>query len=429
MNITQYLNKFEKFTKDPTLKAMEYIMEKLENPDKKLKYIHVAGTNGKGSICEMLNSILVKQGYKVGKFMSPHLIDFKEIMTINNIQISEDELEKNVLQLESIIEEYNKENSIKVKWFEVITSIAINYFANNNCDIVILETGLGGTVDCTNIVNPLISVIGNIGYDHMDILGSSIGEIATHKAGIIKENGHTVFVEQEGITEIIEKIALSKNNKLHVIKKQDLSNYSYNQELQTFDYKNLKQIGISLKGEEQIYNAAICLECMSILEDKGFNISENSIKNGLKTVVHKGRFEILRKEPTVIFDGGHNENAIKNLKRNLNQYYPDYKKVFIVSLINTKDYKSILKYLLEDKEAVYFFTDGIGEEKYIPKETLYNEALQYGNRIFKESLENAIKTTIKQCRAGAFDDPVICITGSFYKYAKTLEIFKNMENF
>ena len=153
MDVNEYLKKFDKFTKDPTLNAMKFLLSKFNNPQDKLKIIHVAGTNGKGSVCEMMNQILIQAGFKVGKFISPQLIKFNETIQINNTEITDSEISDILENLSTYIEEYNKENDIKVKWFEVITCIAIIYFERKNCDFVVLETGLGGTTDCTNIVN------------------------------------------------------------------------------------------------------------------------------------------------------------------------------------------------------------------------------------------------------------------------------------
>ena len=320
MNIEEYLSNFDKFTKDPTLEAMEYIMSRFDNPHKKLKCIHVAGTNGKGSVCEMLNNCLIKAGYKVGKFISPHLITFNDGICINNNQITDKEVEEILIPLSKVVEEYNSTHEIPVKWFEVITSLVFIYFYKKQCDFVVLETGLGGTLDCTNIVEPLVSVITKIGYDHMDILGNTIQKIASQKAGIIKPNSETVFINQPEVTEIIKEKCQKENNKLHLIDTDNIINYTYNQELQKFDYKDYKNMEINLKGQVQTQNAAECLEVINILKGKGINVPEKAIYQGLKTVIHRARMEKIGNAPLMVFDGGHNESAIQNLKQNIEQY-------------------------------------------------------------------------------------------------------------
>lgn len=421
MDIEQYLSKFNKVTENPTLEAMEWLMNKFDNPHRKTKFIHVAGTNGKGSICEMMSNILKEAGYKVGKFISPHLIRFNDTILVNNQEITDSEVEEIVSELSEKIDEYNNTHKTPVKWFEVITSIALIYFAKKQCDIVVLETGLGGKTDCTNIVDSIISVIGNIGYDHVDILGNTIEEITAHKAGIIKKNSNTVTVRQDKVTELIEKEAISKNTIVHVIERKDIQEYGYNMDYQHFDYENLKNIEINLKGKEQIYNAAICIQCAKILNEKNYKITEKSIRQGLKTVVHKARFETLNNAPLVLFDGGHNENAIKNLIKTLEQYYNNRKKVFIVSILKTKDYKTIIENLVK-QDGIFIFTTGNDADRYVSKEELYSIAKRFRtNNIEEMELNSAINEAMNK-----YKDRVICIVGSFYIYGTVKNILKTI---
>lgn len=421
MNIEKYLSNFDKFTKDPNLDAMKFLMEEFNNPHEKLKFIHVAGTNGKGSVCEMLSNILVKTEYKIGKFISPHLVKFNDGIYINNKQINNNEVQDILIPLSKAIDKYNQTHEVNVKWFEAITALTLIYFAKNNCDLVVLETGLGGTVDCTNIVSSIISVITNIGYDHMDVLGDTIEKITIHKAGIIKPNSDTVACYQKGITEIIEKVSKQKKSKLHIISDKDISNYSYDFNFQKFDYKKYKNVYINLKGKKQIYNASQVLECIEILKDKGYEIPNSAIFEGLKTVVHHARLEVLKKSPLVIFDGGHNENAIKNLKENINQYFNKNKsKVYIISLLKTKDYKTITKLLIEKEDAIFYFTDGNDKQKYVSKEDLYKEAIKYSKnkeKILKKDLKDSIKEALEK-----YKDSTILIVGSFYVYKDVIKL-------
>lgn len=420
MNIENYLSNFSKVTENPTLEAMEWLMNEFGNPHKKTKFVHVAGTNGKGSICEMMANILQNAGYTVGKFISPSLIKFNDTILVNGKEITDSEVEEIVNELSKKIDIYNNTHKTPVKWFEVITSIALIYFAKKNCDIVVLETGLGGRTDCTNIVDSIISIIANIGYDHMDILGNTIEEITSHKAGIIKQNSNTVMLYQAKVTELIEKECNIKNSNLHVINENEVTNYNFDEDYQSFDFEGYKNIEINLKGKVQIYNAAICIKCAQNLNKNGFNISEDAIRSGLKTVIHKARFEILNKNPLVMFDGGHNENAIKNLIETLKQYYPNRNKVFVVSILKTKDYKTIIENLMK-QEGEFIFTSGNDSNKYVSKEELYSVAKIYKeNNIEKMELADAIKYSIN-----AYKDNVICIIGSFYVYKNVKEMLEN----
>lgn len=419
MNIEEYFNNFYKETKNPTLKAMEYFMEELGHPEKKLKIIHIAGTNGKGSTTEMLANILIKNGYKVGKYISPHLIKYNERISINGQNITDKEMEDIIEKLKDKIEKYNQISNTKVTLFELLTTMALYYFKEKNCDFVVLETGLGGLYDCTNIVWPLVSIITSISYDHMAILGKTLEEIAVQKAGIIKENSNTVIVEQKpSIQKIIEQTCLNKNNELSVIKKADIQNKKYENELLVFDYKQNKNIKLNLKGDKQFENASLCLETINILKQKGFNISEKAIKEGLMTVIHKARFETINKEPKIIYDGGHNEEAILNFINTVNTYYKKEEKIYIISILKSKDYKTVLKYLLKDENSTFIFTSGNSEERYVSSIELYETAKKITNseKLYKKTLEDAILYAQGQVENVSF------VVGSFYIYGDVIKI-------
>ena len=424
MDINEYLKRFDKFTKDPTLEAMYFLLEKFDNPQNKVKIIHVAGTNGKGSVCEMLNRILVDSKYTVGKFISPQLIKFNETITVNDKEISDDEISKILEKLSIYIEEYNLNHEIKVKWFEVITSVALIYFAQKKCDFVILETGLGGTTDCTNVVNSMISIIVSVGLDHVDILGNNIVDIAKHKAGIIKNNSDVIYLRRENdkeVLDVIENKCKSTNSKLHLVTKEDCLDYKYDRNLQYFTYKNLKDIPVNLKGKKQIYNSTICLKAVEILREKGYKIENTIIINSLKNVIHRARFEKLLNNPETIYDGAHNKPAIENLIETIDQYYLDKEKVFVVSILGTKDYKTIIKMLVQKyNNDEFYFTDGVSDRKFIDSSELM--------KVAKENNENGIynsgelvKTIEKVTKKYRNSNKIIFIIGSFYIYKEVVD--------
>ena len=424
MDINEYLKRFDKFTKDPTLEAMYFLLEKFDNPQNKVKIIHVAGTNGKGSVCEMLNRILVDSKYTVGKFISPQLIKFNETITVNDKEISDDEISKILEKLSIYIEEYNLNHEIKVKWFEVITSVALIYFAQKKCDFVILETGLGGTTDCTNVVNSMISIIVSVGLDHVDILGNNIVDIAKHKAGIIKNNSDVIYLRRENdkeVLDVIENKCKSTNSKLHLVTKEDCLDYKYDGNLQYFTYKNLKDIPVNLKGKKQIYNSTICLKAVEILREKGYKIENTIIINSLKNVIHRARFEKLLNNPETIYDGAHNKPAIENLIETIDQYYLDKEKVFVVSILGTKDYKTIIKMLVQKyNNDEFYFTDGVSDRKFIDSSELM--------KVAKENNENGIynsgelvKTIEKVTKKYRNSNKIIFIIGSFYIYKEVVD--------
>ena len=423
MDIQKYYSNFFPGTKNPNLNAINFFMEKLNHPEKKMKIIHIAGTNGKGSTVEMISNILIKAGYKVGKYMTPSLINYNERMSINNINISNEELEKLIKKIDVLVQEYNNSNTSKVTLFELEVAIGLEYFYENNCDIVVLEVGLGGIYDATNVVNPLISIITSIGYDHMNLLGNTLTEIAKNKAGIIKEDSKTIFVKQEReVNDLIINTCNEKNNKLVLLDRNDIENYSYDENFQKFDYKYYKNIQVNLKGEKQIQNALVSIECMELLRDFDFQIDESAIKEGLKNVVHHARFEKIYENPTIIYEGGHNLPAIENFLNSLNMYYKNREKVYIFQILQTKDYKAVLNKLINFDNTTFIFTNGNDENRYVKKEELleYAKTVSTKNSYYTMELKDAINFAKKE-----YKNKIVFVLGSFYIYGDVLELLKD----
>ena len=405
-------------TENQSVEKMKIIMEKLGNPQDNLKYIHVTGTNGKGSVIEMLNSILIKSNLKVGKFISPHLVCYNERISINGEYIKDEEIQEIFEEVQPIIE---KEN-IELNFFEFFTMIAFIYFYKQNVDIVLMEVGFGGLYDSTNIIHPMISVISSIGYDHMKILGNTLEEIARQKAGIIKENSETVYMKQEpNINHIIAETCKEKQNTLHMVKQSEIKNQRFENAIEIFDYKQYHDIEVNLKGRKQIQNAALVLECCDILSKKGYILSEEVIKNGLKSVIHKARFEVIHQNPTMIFDGGHNEQAIENLKETIELYYKNAKKIYVISVLKSKDYHKIIEDIL-DKDNVYIFTNGNDKNLFTEKHLMYEYAKGLNDKaeIYEMELEEAIEFCEEKT------DYVSFVIGSFYVYDDIKKFLKTI---
>ena len=427
-NIEEYLKQFFGGIKDPSLKAMKYFINKFNNFEEKMKFIHIAGTNGKGSCTEIISNILIKQGYKVGKFISPHLIKYNERISINKKEISDKEMSDIIEELELLIENYNKKENEKITLFELETIMALLYFYRNNVDFVVLETGLGGLYDCTNIITkPLVSVITSIGYDHISILGETLPEIAYQKAGIIKENSHTVIFEQgPSIDNVFINECKKKNNILHIIRNTDISHYSFDENFQYFDYKDMRNLCINLKGKIQIKNASIAIEVMKIINDYGYRVDTQNILIGLRTVIHKGRMEQLNHEPRIIYDGAHNEPAIENLLDMVKMYYPKMKRRYIISILKRKNYKKMLEILSKDKNAIFIVTSGNDANRFVTKDELYHCMSKYVkyDKVYKENLEMAIQNAMNS------DENIVnFVIGSFYTYGTVIrkidEVKKN----
>jgi len=330
-----------------------------KNPHKKFKTIHVAGTNGKGSVSHLIASILQDAGYKTGLFTSPHLKDFRERIKVNGLMITEEEVAEFIGNNIQIIEEVNP------SFFELTTIMAFEYFKNSKVDVAVIETGLGGRLDCTNIIKPVLSIITNVSWDHNEILGNTLEKIAIEKAGIIKKNTPVILGEfQKNISHVF-------NNKANELKSELIwadKTFSVKKSIQTPDTMqmfrikyNKEQVLNGLKtpllGEYQKKNTATVLASVEKLKNIGFIINDKNIYKGFKNVINnttlKGRWQILSNNPLVICDIGHNVGGIKQNVTQLNKL--KYETLHIVfGMVADKDFKKILKLL--PKNAIYYFT-------------------------------------------------------------------------
>lgn len=418
IDIEKYFRAFKIIPKAPSLNAMQFFMEEYGDFEKQMKFIHVAGTNGKGSCVQIISNILKCAGYRVGKFISPHLISYNERISINGKQISDQDFSNLLEELQPKIDFYNAANKNKITLFEVETTAALLYFYRNNVDIAVLETGLGGLYDCTNIISrPLVSMITSIDFDHTNILGDTLEQIAMQKAGIIKKNSCTVFfAQQPQINNLIMDVCERQENKLHMLDEENITNYKFDGAEQFFDYGTLRKISVPLKGKCQIKNVAMCIETSNILNDLGFNISEAQLRKGIESVVHNGRMEIINQTPLVVYDGAHNPSAIKNLLATIHMYYPKQNKVFLIAILKRKNYDAMIKLLMSDEKNcrdTFIFTCGNDSAEYVCADELFSVAKKYsqkGQTLYKKNLDAAMAFVLRQ------KNPCF-VTGSFYIYA------------
>ena len=362
----------------------------LDNPQNKFKSIHIAGTNGKGSTAHMLASIFQEAGYKTGLYTSPHLKDFRERIKINGQLISKKDT------LDFILKNKNQYEKIEMSFFEYTVAMAFDYFANEKVDIAIIETGLGGRLDSTNIISPEISIITNIGYDHTNLLGNSLEEIAKEKAGIIKKNTPVIIGRKQKETEhIFKSEAKEKNSSIYFCKKK--LNYS-----------------TDLKGEYQKENLNTALQAMKILN---LNINDDIISKGLNNVVKNtglnGRWQTIAKKPLTICDTGHNEDGIKNNIKQLKKL--KFNKLhFVFGTVNDKDLRKILR-LLPVNAQYYFCSANI--ERSLNSEKLLEESKNF--KLLGERYESVIEA-YHSAQSNAKMDDLIFIGGSTFIVAEVL---------
>ena len=325
----------------PGLERTQTLLSLMGNPEKKLKFVHIAGTNGKGSTAAMTASILRKAGYRTGLYTSPYIYRFHERMQVDGEPISDEDL--------AAITEYVKPlaSSMPVSptEFELVSCIAFEYFARMNCDIVVLEVGMGGAMDSTNVIEvPEVAVITNIGLDHTDYLGSTVEEIALTKSGIFKENGHAVIYRgSASVEKVFEDVCAQKNVSLKKANFEGLKLLSHGLEGQVFDCGKWKGLELPLLGDHQLHNAAVVLAVAETLQELGWKITDQNIRDGIATVSWPGRFDIMRKDPLFIIDGGHNPQCIEALVKNIHDYLKDRRVIVLTGVLADKDYADMYK--------------------------------------------------------------------------------------
>ena len=322
------------------LERTQELLQKLGNPQKKLKFIHIAGTNGKGSCAAMLSSILEEAGYHVGLYTSPFINRFNERMQIDHQNIPDDEL----AELTEYIRPFADGMADSPTEFELITALAMVYFARHKCDIVVLEVGMGGELDSTNIIDvPGAAVIMAMGLDHVKELGPTMADIARAKAGIIKAGGDVVIYGGNPEADpVFEEVCAQRGARLHRAAFSAIVPGPFGLDGQSFSYGTWKDLRIPLVGVYQMRNAAVVLETVQVLRGKGWQISDKAVADGLKNTRWPARFEVLRRDPVFIVDGGHNPHGIRATAEGLQRLFPGKKFTFVTGVMADKDVESIL---------------------------------------------------------------------------------------
>lgn len=323
------------------LERIQAILELLNNPQDRAKIIHIAGTNGKGSVASTLANILKCAGFKTGLYTSPHLVEYTERIKINNKEISKDDFGKYI----SLTCDLADKNNIDLTEFEILTASAFKYFIDNNVEYIVLETGLGGRYDATNACKNILAIITSISLDHTDRLGHTFEKIAYEKAGIIKNNSTVITSSNNNGFNIIKQIASEQNSKLINVDYEIEMVYNNGQNFALIDNEKFE---FPLLGLYQKQNLALVIEAIKYLK-----IDKLALKKGLKTANWNARLEYI-KEKNILIDGAHNPDSAKELKKSLDFYFKDKKKIFIYSTIDTKDYKEIAKILFNENDEIYY---------------------------------------------------------------------------
>ena len=408
---------------DLGLATMTQVMDLLGKPQDQVPMVHIAGTNGKGSAAAFTERILREAGYKVGLYISPSLVEFNERIQINGQATSDDQLLKAVKTLSQALEG----TSLCLTEFELFTALAFLTFQDQACDIAVVEVGLGGRLDATNVISrPAVTAITKIGMDHTAFLGDSLPEIAGEKAAIAKPGSPMVVYPQGSeVTRVIQDQADRVGAPLTLISQSDLTYSLTSDLLQDFEYKQVPY-RISLLEDYQIYNALVAIEISFALQEAGWQISPNSIKQGLVETRWPGRFEIMASHPTVIVDGSHNEDGLQALLANLDRYFPEQKRIGIVGMLADKDVDAALAPLTKSFDRLYTVTPDSprGMVASQMKEKL-TEMVSPSTRVIAcEDYNQALDLASKVARG----DDLIVVFGSFYIVGKFRQLILARRN-
>ena len=402
----------------PGLERVSELCHRLGDPQDSLRFIHVAGTNGKGSFCAMTDSILRHAGYKVGLFTSPYIVEFNERMRINGENISDGELCNLVEEIKPIADEMTD----KPTEFELITAIAFLYFARNNCDIVVLECGLGGRLDATNIIKtPILSVITGIALDHTSILGDTTKKIAAEKAGIIKKNVPVLWCgSDKDACRVISDKACETGAPMMTVDRTSLRINKMTLDGTSFDYGMRKDMMLSLLGSYQPENAVNVLNAIDVLCDIGFKIDDSSVYAGLSSVRWPSRFEIINRDPLVIADGGHNPEGIDGAVKSIESYFGSEQVGIITGVMADKDYRYMAGRIASVAEKVFCLTPDNPRALKAGEYAKVFESLGVSAEAF-DSVEAAVKSALLWAKE---NNKSIISLGSLYMYGEVLEAVK-----
>lgn len=433
----QYLNSFINYEQIPgvsyaqpgySLDHIKELLDRIGNPQFIPKTVHVSGTKGKGSVAAMVAQVLTSSGYRTALYTSPHLLDVRERIKIDGSLISKAEFARVMSEIKPVIESVKKDTSSRQpayleSYFEVLTVLAFAYFKKKHVDFQVLEVGLGGRLDATNVVNPIVCIVTSISLDHTQVLGNTLEEIARDEAGIIKPGCWVVISPQpEEAASAIADICHRNKSKVVQVGKDvtwhklggDLSH----QRLVIQGRMDKYEVSIPLLGDFQLENAAAALAALEILASQGFAITATSIAQGLSQVKWPGRFQIVQQHPTVVIDGAHNVESIRRLVNNIKAYFPNRRTFLVLGISLDKDIRGIIGELVPLSAQIV--VTKAAHPRAAPASTL---AAEFANRGVKtESIESVAEAILRSLSVAKKTD-VICVTGSLFVVAEALRYF------
>ncbi|GAA0762877.1 folylpolyglutamate synthase/dihydrofolate synthase family protein [Clostridium sartagoforme] len=424
----KYLEELRVLGSNYGLERTERLLELLGNPHKKLKLIHIAGTNGKGSTSSILGKVLIEHGYKVGFFNSPHLEEIEETIRINDDNIAEEELVNLLEEIKPYVNKIVEEGYKHPTEFEVLTCVMFLYLYRQKIDFGVIEVGLGGRLDSTNVITPILSIITSISLDHTNILGNTVEEITSEKVGIIKENVPVITCKQKDkVINIIKSKALLTNSKLTIVDSNNFNlleivNDDIPYQRVSINFNNNKYtLDLSLLGKHQIINLSLAIKALEELQRLNYiNIEINKLYKGVKSIKWKGRLEVLKKNPYIVIDGAHNIAGIEFLKRNIEEYFKYQKLYLILGILNDKNVEEMVKVIAPLATEVYTVTPN--SIRAASANELKEVVLKYKNNcIAFDDYDKAIKLSLSK----ASKDDLIIASGSLYMIGEIRKILTN----
>ncbi len=419
-----YINGIGKKARKNSLGAISYLCDFMGNVQNELSIIHIAGTNGKGSVAAMLSHMLCENGYRVGRFTSPYIECFNDRIAINGAYISDDDLVSYTQKLAPAVEKLKREQN-EPSWFAFLTAMAFWYFYDQKCDYVVLETGIGGLYDSTNIIEqPLLTVITSIGFDHTRELGNTLLEIAEQKCGIIKEGVPLITSPQhEDVMARMKQICAKKHSALYVA--PEATQISLTKDENHFTLPGWDRAFVTqLVGKYQILNACTAVKACEVLKQK-ISLTDEAIYQGLYHAKWIGRFQTIAKNPRIVIDGAHNLSGMNAFCDSIDALYPDGKKIFVLGMVGDKDYVPCIKRVAQTADVVV--TVPFDNPRSLPHQKIYEAVLPYCKHVIDaftltEGMEEARKLVTEN------EKDVICICGSLFLVADVLAKKRKKEN-
>jgi dihydrofolate synthase/folylpolyglutamate synthase len=408
-----WLCSFEKYGWIFGLERITALLEQLGNPHQGLRVIHVAGTNGKGSVCKYISSILQKAGYSVGLYLSPHVERFSERIVINNQEISREDFACLVSQVRPVVEVMKQQDNSPT-FFEIVTALAFLHFKKCSVDYAVVEVGLGGRFDATNVVTPLVTVITNISLEHTDILGKEVGLIASEKAGIIKDHVPVISGAVGDALVVIGQVASERNAPVIWIDPTMWLRTSYEDGCQEFIVQgSFKEyiVQTSMLGQHQGENIALAIAAVEQLQMTGVYVTDHDIQEGIQAATHPGRMEIISTDPLILLDGAHNPAGISMLVKTLEEDFSNHRCVVVLGVLKDKDLKTIVSTIvpISDVIIVTKSCNPRAADPVVLQDMI--TALDVDKTVF---VEDSIPRAIDHAKRSARQKDLICVTGSLF---------------